>query len=189
VPATDHDLPSDAVSIIKAFPVFSAWTMTSALKILGLIYWRQLLKSEGLGRAVQDGAAASRIRLTAGRLGFRCDRDIVVTPALLQELLQEAFVGLFRPNQFSIQRVGKPRDNFVLDVKQISYGFVETFCPQVFAGFGVDKLNIDPKPISSTLDGPFNDIANVQIPADLLEINGFGEVAAPGRKRQCPRPS
>ena len=41
------------------------------------------------------------------------------------------------------------------------------------AGFGVDQLHVDPHPISAALDAALEDIADVQLVADLLQIDAL----------------
>lgn len=43
----------------------------------------------------------------------------------------------------------------------------------MIAGFGIDQLNIHPKPIAASLHGTFEHIADVQLASDLLYIDGF----------------
>jgi len=49
------------------------------------------------------------------------------------------------------QLVRKSRDDFVLRVKQIGHRLIETFSPEMGAGFCVDELDVDTKPIARTL--------------------------------------
>jgi hypothetical protein len=44
----------------------------------------------------------------------------------------------------------------------------------MIAGFRVDKLRVDANAISAALNAAFEDIANVQLTADLLQIDGPG---------------
>ena len=79
----------------------------------------------------------------------------------------------FRPSRLStmscgIQRVGEPRYDFVLHIEQIGDRLVEALGPKVVAGFGVDQLHIDPKPVAATLHRAFEHIADVQLASDLL---------------------
>ena len=79
-------------------------------------------------------------------------------------------------DELGIQRVGEPRYDFVLHIEQIGDGFVETFGPQMIAGFGIDKLHVHPKPVAATLHRAFQHVADVQLAADLLEIDCFALV-------------
>ena len=72
-----------------------------------------------------------------------------------------------------VQSGGQTGDDLVLHVEEIGKRFVETLGPEMIARFGVDKLHIDAHPIAAALNAAFDDIANVQLAADLLEIDGF----------------
>jgi len=43
----------------------------------------------------------------------------------------------------------------------------------VIAGFGVNQLDVDPKPVSTTLHGPFQHLAYVQFATNPLHIDSF----------------
>ena len=83
-------------------------------------------------------------------------------------------------DELGIQRVGEPRYDFVLHVEQIGDGLVEPLGPKVIAGFGVDQLHVHPKPVAATLHRAFEHVADVQLAADLLEINRFAFVGECG---------
>jgi hypothetical protein len=75
-------------------------------------------------------------------------------------------------DELSIQRTGESRDDFISHVEEIGHRFIKPFSPEI-AGFDVDQLHIYPKPFATTLDGALKDIANVQVAADLFDINRF----------------
>ena len=79
----------------------------------------------------------------------------------------------FGGDQFCAQFIGEPRDDLVLHVEEIGDGLVEALGPKMIAGLGIDELDIDPQAIAAALDAAFQDIANVQLPPDLLHINSL----------------
>ena len=54
-------------------------------------------------------------------------------------------------NKFRIQCVSQSRYDFILHIKQIGHGFVETLGPYVIGGFGSDKLDVHSKPLVAAL--------------------------------------
>ena len=82
---------------------------------------------------------------------------------------------MFRPpclslNELGIQCVGEPRHDFVLHIEQICDGLIEPFSPKVIAAFGIDKLHVDPKPVTATLYRTFEHVADVQLQPDLANV-------------------
>ena len=78
-----------------------------------------------------------------------------------------------RDGEFMPQPVGEPRDDLVLHVEEIGDQLIEPLRPEMRAGFGLDQLDIDAHSVSRPLDAALQHIANVQIAADLLQINGL----------------
>src|ERR1700722_10436661 len=78
-----------------------------------------------------------------------------------------------RGSEFMPQPVGEPRDDLVLHVEEIGDQLIEALRPEMRAGFGLNQLDIDTHAVSSPLDAALQHIANIQIAADLLEINVF----------------
>jgi hypothetical protein len=76
-------------------------------------------------------------------------------------------------NELGIQCVSEPRDDLVLHIEEVGDRFVKTLGPEVIAGFGVDQLYVDPKPIAATLHRAFEHVADVQLAPDLLHVVGF----------------
>ena len=84
-------------------------------------------------------------------------------------------VGVRRPfgasrlggDEFGVQRRRQARDDFVLHVEEIGQRLVEPLGPKMIAGFGVDELHIDPHAVSAALNAALEDIADVQLAADL----------------------
>ena len=72
------------------------------------------------------------------------------------------------------------RDDFVLHVEEIGERLVEPLRPEMTARLGVDQLDIDAHPVSAALNAAFEDIADVQLPADLLQIDGLALVGEGG---------
>ena len=66
----------------------------------------------------------------------------------MRRTLRSAGLG---SNEFSVERVGEPRYDFVLHVKEVGNGLVETLGPQMITGFGVDQLHVHAEPVASTL--------------------------------------
>jgi hypothetical protein len=84
--------------------------------------------------------------------------------------------GLFRASslgddQVGVQRARQARDDFVLHVEEIGERLIEPFGPEMIARFGVDELDIDAHTVSAALNAALKDIADVQLAADLLQIN------------------
>jgi hypothetical protein len=50
----------------------------------------------------------------------------------------------------------------------------------MIGGFGVDQLYVDPNPVAAPLHGALKHIADVQLAADLFEINRFALVSKCG---------
>src|SRR6266446_5729140 len=75
-------------------------------------------------------------------------------------------------NELRLERVGEPRYDFVLHVKEVGNGLVKTLRPEVVAGFGVDQLHVHPKAVSRTLHRALEYIPDVQLTSQLLYVNG-----------------
>ena len=93
--------------------------------------------------------------------------------------------GLFRTSRLGgdklgVERVSQPRDDFVLHVQEIGERLIEALGPEMIAGFGVDQLHIDAHAISAALNAPLQHITNVQLAADLLQIDGSALVGESG---------
>ena len=78
--------------------------------------------------------------------------------------------------QLSVQRVRQARDDFVLHVEEIGERLVEALGPEMIARLGVDELDIDAHAISAALDAALENIADVQLAADLLRVRGLAFV-------------
>src|ERR1700722_14964691 len=72
-----------------------------------------------------------------------------------------------------VQCAGETGDDLVLHVEEIGARLVETLGPEMITRFGVDELHIDAHAITAALNAAFDDITNVQLAADLLEIDGL----------------
>src|SRR5277367_975295 len=79
-------------------------------------------------------------------------------------------------DKLCIERLGETRDNFVLHVEAVGQGFIESLRPKMTAASGVDQLDADAHPIAATLNAPRQDIANVQLAADLHYVEGLALV-------------
>ena len=96
--------------------------------------------------------------------------------------------SLFRTSRLGSEELGrhsacKPRDDFALHLEQIGHGLVEPLGPEMISALRVDQLDIDAHPISAALNAALQDITNVQLAADLLQIDvlafvGEGRVSA-----------
>ena len=71
-------------------------------------------------------------------------------------------------DELRVQRACQPRHDFVLHVEEIGERLVEPLGPEMIAGFAVDELDIDAHPVPAALDAAFEDVADVQLAADLL---------------------
>ena len=111
----------------------------------------------------------------AARLREIVRRDALVPPgpALKAEVhrigvrlsLRAAGLG---GQELCAERIGEPRDDFVLHVEEIGHRLVETLRPKMFAALGVDELDIDAHPGAGPLNAALEDIADVQLAPDLL---------------------
>ena len=86
--------------------------------------------------------------------------------------------GLFRASrlggdELGVQRARQPRDDFVLHVEEIGEGLVEPLGPEMIARFRVDELHVDAHAVSAALNAALEHIADVQLAADLLQIDGL----------------
>ena len=76
-----------------------------------------------------------------------------------------------RGKELCAERVGEPRDDFVLHVEEVGDGLVEPFRPEMIAALGVDELDIDAHPAAGALNAALEHIADVQLAPDLLHID------------------
>src|SRR5689334_8270510 len=74
-------------------------------------------------------------------------------------------------DQFRSELARKARTDFILHVEDISDRLVESFGPEMIAGLGVDKLDVDPHAATTTLHGTFKNITNAKFATHLLQIN------------------
>ena len=74
-------------------------------------------------------------------------------------------------DELRIQRVSQARDDFVLHIEEIGQRLVEPLGPEMIARFGIDELHVHAHAVSAALNTAFEDIANVQLAADLLQID------------------
>ena len=76
-------------------------------------------------------------------------------------------------DQLGIQRIDKPRYDFVLHIEEVGDRLVEALGPQMISGLGGDHLHVHSKAVAATLHRPFKHIADVQLASQLLYVNGF----------------
>ena len=74
-------------------------------------------------------------------------------------------------DELRVERACQSRDDFVLHVEEIGERLVEPLGPEMIAGFGVDELHIDAHAVAAALNAAFEDVANVQLAADLLQVD------------------
>ena len=86
-------------------------------------------------------------------------------------------------DQLRAQLVGEARDDLVLHVEKIGDGLVEALGPEMVAGLGIDKLDIDAQAIAAALNRAFEDVADVQLATDLLHIDMLALVGEGGVAR------
>ena len=84
--------------------------------------------------------------------------------------------GLFRASRLSGDKLGhqracQPRDNFVLHVEEVDDGLIEALGPEMIACLCAYELHIDAHAIAAALNAALEDVANVQLAADLLQID------------------
>ena len=83
-------------------------------------------------------------------------------------------------DKLGAQRVRQTRDDLVLHVEEIGQGLVESLGPEMMAVFGVDELHVDAHAGSAALNAALEHIADVQIAADLLQVDGLALVSESG---------
>ena len=83
-------------------------------------------------------------------------------------------------HKLGVQRVRQAHNDFVLHVEKIGERLVEPFGPKMTAGYGVDELHVDAHAAAAALDAALEDIADVQLAADLLQIDGLPLVGEGG---------
>ena len=83
-------------------------------------------------------------------------------------------------DELGVERARQPRDDFVLHVEEIGERLVEPLGPEMIAGFGVDELHVDAHAVSAALNAALEHIADVQLAADLLQIDGLALVGEGG---------
>jgi hypothetical protein len=64
--------------------------------------------------------------------------------------------------------------------KRSAQGLVEPLGPEMTAGLGVDKLDIDARAVPTPLNAALKDIADVQLAPDRLQVERLGLV---GKRR------
>ena len=133
------------------------------------------------------GVGGERAIEKASRLRHVVRGHALVEPshALKIEVHRVGVRGPFRAprlggDEFGVQRARQPRDDFVLHVEEIGERLVEPLGPEMIAGLGVDQLHIDAHAVSAALDAAFQHIADVQLAADLLQIDGLALVGEGG---------
>ena len=57
----------------------------------------------------------------------------------------------FGHDELGVERLRQPRDDLILHVKQIGDRLFEALGPKVLAGFRIDQLHIDAKPLAAAL--------------------------------------
>ena len=97
--------------------------------------------------------------------------------------------GLFRASrlggdELGVERARQPRDDFVLHVEEIGEGLVEPLGPEMIACLGIYELDIDAHAIAAALNAALEDVADVQLAADLLQIDGLALVGERGVARR-----
>src|ERR1700729_622546 len=83
-------------------------------------------------------------------------------------------------DQLCSQLIRKARHDFVLHIKDISHRFVETFGPEMIAGFAINELDIDAHAVAAALHRTLKDVANAELLADPLQIDMFSLVSESG---------
>ena len=73
-------------------------------------------------------------------------------------------------SEFGIKRVGEPRYDFVLHVKEVGNRLVKAFGPKAVACFGVNQLRVHAEAVPATLHRAFKHIADVQLTSELPYI-------------------
>ena len=136
------------------------------------------------------GIGGERAIEKAARLRHVVGGQTLVEPSqtLKIEVHRVGVRSLFRASrlggdELGVQRARQARDDFVLHVEEIGERLVEPLGPEMTARFGVDELHIDAHAVSAALDAAFEDIADVQLAADLLQIDGLALV---GEGRVAP---
>jgi hypothetical protein len=76
-------------------------------------------------------------------------------------------------SQFVAQAVREPCHDLILHLEEICHGFVKPFGPEMITSSRVNQLHIYPKPIATSLHRAFEQVPDVQLAADLREIDPF----------------
>ena len=76
----------------------------------------------------------------------------------------------FRREELRAERIGEPRDDLVLHVEEVGNGLVEPFRPEMGAARGVDELDVDAHSAACALNAALENIADVQLAANLFLI-------------------
>ena len=79
-----------------------------------------------------------------------------------------------------IEAVGKPRNDFVLHVEEIDQRLIETLSPEMMIGLRINELDVHANAIGATLNASFHDIADIQVPPELLHVD---RLALKGERR------
>ena len=79
-----------------------------------------------------------------------------------------------------IERARQARDDFILHIEEIGERLVEPLGPEVTASLRVNELHVDAHAVRAALDAALEDIADVQLAADLFQIDGFALVSESG---------
>jgi hypothetical protein len=128
-------------------------------------------------RAIEEAARSHEI--------VRGHTFIEPSQALKIEVHRVGIRSLFRAarlggGELGVQRVGQAPHDFVLHVEEIGERLIEPLGPEMIARLGVDELDVDAHAISAVLDATLEDITDVQLAADLFQIDGFALISEGG---------
>ena len=90
---------------------------------------------------------------------------------VIQRVGSVSRAGSFRTDQLPTECVGDAARDLVLQREQIADIVVETLCPKMRVGCGVDQLGVDPDLVARTPDAAFEHIAHPKLAADLLGVH------------------
>ena len=79
----------------------------------------------------------------------------------------------FSLDKFEVQRVRQSRDHLILQLEQIGGVYSKRSAQRCAPDSRIDELRIDPHPVLVALDRAFEHIANAELLADLLGVEGF----------------
>src|SRR3954453_5114133 len=139
----------------------------------------QLIEHTGGKGVAQQRFCVDRVRVErqrifkmADRFGkvFTCWSPTQRCPAaknIVESVRVLGWPSRFGADQGDIERNGYLAGHLVLQPEEVVRGMVEAVGPNMNAGFGIDQLGVDADAVTRTADTAFEDVSDVQLPAEL----------------------